>query len=85
MSKLLHRFLSRLALRGQHSVLHAGVLSLIATGGFMMSTAAEMGAMGPLIIALSFYVVFAAIAIELILGVFALTRKLAGVGLRRYP
>jgi ammonia channel protein AmtB len=58
---------------------------LIATGVFMMSTAAEMGAMGPLIIALSFYVVFAAIAIEVILGAFALTRKLAGVGLRRYP
>jgi hypothetical protein len=84
MSKLLHRLLSRLALRGQHSVLHAGVMSLIATGVFMMSTAAEMGAMGPLIIALSFYVVFAAIAIEVILGLFTLMRKLAGIGLRRY-
>ncbi len=85
MSNLLHRVLSRLALRGQHSILHAGVLSLIATAVFMMSTAAEMGAMGPLIVALSFYVVFAATAIEVILGVFALTRKLAGAGLRRYP
>jgi hypothetical protein len=49
-----------------------------------VTTAGEMGAMGPLIIALSFYVVFAAVMIEIVLGVFALVRKFAQGGLRRY-
>jgi len=84
MKNLPTRLLSRLAVRGQHSVLHAGVVTLIATAVFMMYTAGEMGAMGPLIIALSFYVVFAAVMIEIVLGVFALVRKFAQGGLRRY-
>ncbi|VVD30927.1 hypothetical protein [Paraburkholderia dioscoreae] len=84
MKALTNRLLSRLAVRGQHTVLHAGVITLVATAIFMMYTAGEMGPMGPLIIALSFYVVFAAVMIEVILGAFALSRKLAQAGLRRF-
>ncbi|CAE6841775.1 hypothetical protein [Paraburkholderia aspalathi] len=84
MKTLITGLLSRLAVRGQHTVLHAGVVTLIATAAFMMYTAGEMGAMGPLIIALSFYVVFAAVTIEVVLGVFTLVRKFAQGGLRRY-
>lgn len=78
------RFLSTVANPGKHTILHAAVLTLIATAIFMMATAGEMGPMGPLIIALSFYLIFAAVTIEAFLGLFSLGRWLARRGLRKY-
>jgi hypothetical protein len=79
-----HRFLSTVAKPGKHTVLHAAVLTLIATAIFMMATAGEMGPMAPLIIALSFYLVFAAVAVEAFLGLFSLGRWFARQCLRKY-
>lgn len=76
--------LSWLAVPGRHTTLHAGVITLIATAVFMMCTAGEMGAMGPLIIALSFYLVFAAAMIEFVFVVLFLIRRFAWAALRRY-
>ena len=84
MKRFVTSVLARLAVRSQHTVLHAGVVTLITTAVFMMCTAGEMGAMGPLIVALSFYLVFASVMIEVVLGVFFLVRRLARGGLRRY-
>jgi hypothetical protein len=83
MSTRTRRFLTAAATRGRHTVLHAGVLALIATAVFMMVTSGDMGPMAPLIIALAFYLIFGAIAIEVILGLFALGRWLAAKALAR--
>lgn len=84
MNTRMQRFLNAVATPGKHTILHACVLTLFATAIFMMMTAGEMGAMAPLIIAFSFYLVFGAAAIEIILGLFTLGRWLARRGLRKY-
>ncbi|CAM2198486.1 conserved protein of unknown function (plasmid) [Paraburkholderia kururiensis] len=81
MNTLKYRVLRVVATRGRHTALHAGVVTLIITAVFMMVTAGDLGPLGPLIIAASFYAVFAAVVIELVLGLFALGRWLARRGL----
>ncbi|PZR38291.1 hypothetical protein, partial [Paraburkholderia fungorum] len=77
MKTITQRILSAVASRGRYCVLHATVLTLIATAIFMMATSGDLGPMAPLIIAGSFYLIFAAVAIEAFLGLFALLRWLA--------
>jgi hypothetical protein len=81
MKTLAQRFLTAVATRGRYGVLHAAVMTLIATAVFMMLTSGDMGPLAPLIIAAAFYLVFAAVAIEAFLGIFALARWLARKGL----
>ncbi|NUX59580.1 hypothetical protein, partial [Paraburkholderia youngii] len=68
MSSLKFRLLSAVAAPGRHTALHASVVTLVATAVFMMLTAGDFGPLAPLIIAASFYVIFAAVVIELVLG-----------------
>ncbi|AQH06146.1 hypothetical protein A9R05_44965 (plasmid) [Burkholderia sp. KK1] len=84
MSTLKFRLLSAVAAPGRYTALHAGVVTLIATAVFMMLTAGDLGPLGPLIIAASFYVIFAAVVIELVLGLISLGRWLARRGLSKY-
>ncbi|MGF6960888.1 hypothetical protein [Paraburkholderia youngii] len=68
MSTLKFRLLGAVAAPGRHTALHASVVTLVATAVFMMLTAGDRGPLAPLIIAASFYVIFAAVVIELVLG-----------------
>lgn len=81
MKTITQRILIAAASRGRYRLLHATVLTLIATAVFMMLTSGDMGPMAPLIIASAFYLIFAAVAIEAFLGLFALRRWLARKGL----
>ncbi|MGF6483547.1 hypothetical protein [Paraburkholderia sp. JPY419] len=68
MSTLKFRLLGSVAAPGRHTALHVSVVTLVATAVFMMLTAGDLGPLAPLIIAASFYVIFAAVVIELVLG-----------------
>ncbi|MEX3791439.1 hypothetical protein [Paraburkholderia sp. BR14374] len=68
MSTLKFRLLSAVAAPGRHTALHASLVTLVATTVFMMLTAGDLGPLAQLIIAASFYVIFAAVVIELVLG-----------------
>ncbi|RQQ88688.1 hypothetical protein DF134_19090 [Burkholderia stagnalis] len=80
---MLRRFLTWLAKRGRHTTIHVVVVSLVATAGFIMFTAGDLGPMAPLVIATAFYLIFAAVAAELTLGAVAAIRTLARRALRR--
>ena len=72
-------FLSR---PSAHLQFHALCIALMLTGSFMVSTATDLGAIGPLVISLGIYaVVFAALA-ELLLGIRLLVARLASRALR---
>ncbi|WP_152754285.1 hypothetical protein [Burkholderia cepacia] len=57
--------------------------TLLATAGFIIFTAGDLGPMAPLVIAIAFYLVFAAVAAEVALGVTTVTRSIARRTLRR--
>ncbi|WP_423383571.1 hypothetical protein [Burkholderia sp. LMG 32019] len=80
---MLRHFLTWLAKRGRHTTLHVAVVTLLATAGFIMFTAGDLGPMAPLVIAIAFYLIFAAVAAELALGVATVIRNLARLALRR--
>ncbi|WP_058035193.1 hypothetical protein [Burkholderia pseudomallei] len=82
---MLRRFLTWLAKRGRHTTFHVVVVSLLATAAFIMFTAGDLGPMAPLVIAIAFYLIFAAVAAELTLGVAGAIRILARRALRRAP
>jgi hypothetical protein len=71
------RLASRLARKGENSILHAVVLALVLTGVFMIYTSTAWGPVAPLVIAVSCFVVVASLVIELILGCSALIRCVA--------
>ncbi|MBN3506385.1 hypothetical protein [Burkholderia cenocepacia] len=57
--------------------------TLLATAAFIIFTAGDLGPMAPLVIAVAFYLVFAAVAAEVALGVATVTRSIARRTLRR--
>lgn len=57
-------FLSRTSCRIEF---HAVLIALLLTGVFMVATASDLGAMGPLVISFGIYVMFFAIVAELLL------------------
>ncbi|WP_155713126.1 hypothetical protein [Burkholderia stagnalis] len=77
------RFLNWLAQRGRHTTLHVAVITLLSTAGFIMFTAGDLGPMAPLVIAIAFYLIFAAVAAEMALGVATVIRYLARRAIRR--
>lgn len=83
MNTLTQRILARGAEPGKHTVLHATVLTLVATAIFMMTTSSGLGPLGPLVVAAGFYLLFGALALEIIMGLFAFGRWLARKGLKR--
>ncbi|RNM03027.1 hypothetical protein [Ralstonia pseudosolanacearum] len=77
MKKQLAKFAAIVASQGRYSVLHACVLATVCTVLLMLATASELGPLGPLIVAAAFYLAFAAMSVEVALGLFALTRMAA--------
>lgn len=74
-----------LGARGRHTAIHVTAFTLLATAAFILFTAGDLGPMAPLVIAIAFYLVFAAVAAELALGLTAMTRSIARRTIRRLP
>ncbi|MDF0506758.1 hypothetical protein POK33_39075 [Burkholderia cenocepacia] len=72
-----------LGARGRYTTIHVAASTLLATAAFIIFTAGDLGPMAPLVIAIAFYLVFAAVAAEVALGVTAATRMIARRTLRR--
>jgi len=72
-----------LGARGRHTAIHVTAISLLATAAFIILTAGDLGPMAPLVIAIAFYLVFAAVTAEIALGVTTMTRSIARRTLRR--
>lgn len=72
-----------LGARGRHTGIHVTAFTLLATAAFIIFTAGDLGPMAPLVIAVAFYLVFAAVAAEVALGVATVSRSIARRTLRR--
>lgn len=72
-------FLSRASFRIEF---HTFTIALLLTGAFMVATASDLGAMGPLVISFGIYVIFFALAAELLLS---LRLFIACLATRRLP
>jgi hypothetical protein len=83
MKRLIAKCVAVAAMQGRYSVLHACVLAVMCTSLFMLFTAAELGPLGPLIVAGALYLAFAAACVEVALGLFALMRMAARIAQRR--
>lgn len=77
MTYLVNRIASRLTRRGQHPVFHAVVIALILTAALVLRTASAWGVMGAIVIAISCYVMIAAVLAEMVLLGSAVLRNLA--------
>ena len=64
-------------------LVHVFVVAAWFTAGFMLTTAAELGPMGPLVIAEALYLAAFALVVELGLGAHAVSRALSGFLERR--
>lgn len=69
--------------RGRYTTIHVATFTLLTTAAFIIFTAGDLGPMAPLVIAIAFYLVFAAVAAEIALVVAAVTRVIARRTLRR--
>ncbi len=82
-NKMTEKFLAWLAVHGRHTTIHVAVVALLGTAAFIILTASDLGPMGPLVIALAFYMVVAAVTAEVALGITVVGRSLARRALRR--
>lgn len=78
MRTITQKFASRLARKGENSILHAVVLALVLTGIFMFYTSTAWGPVAPLVMAITCFVVITSLMLEVILGCSALIRRVAG-------
>jgi hypothetical protein len=62
---------------GERIQFHAFAIAFILTGVFMVLTASDLGAMGPLVISLGLYAMFFGVVAELLLGVRLLIARIA--------
>ncbi|OYU42659.1 MAG: hypothetical protein CFE44_22755 [Burkholderiales bacterium PBB4] len=65
--KALAKAIYSLTTYSQWTAFHSAMLSLLATGAFMVVSAAEMGAIGPILVSLGICVIFFALMSEGIL------------------
>lgn len=72
-----------LGTRGRYTSVHVAACTLLATAAFIIFTAGDLGPMAPLVIAIAFYLVFAAVAAEIALAIAAMARMIARRTLRR--
>lgn len=72
-------FLSR---PSDHLQFHTFCIAVMLTGIFMVSTATDLGAMGPLVISLGIYSVIFAVLAELLLSIRLLVARLSSRALR---
>jgi hypothetical protein len=75
-TKALVRALYSLTAYSQWTTFHATMLSLLGTGAFMVFSAEEMGAIGPILLSLGICVIFFALMSECILTLRVLLKVL---------